>query len=125
MFKTKNDLEEETRAKVAELLNARLADCIDLQTQTKQAHWNVKGPTFIALHELFDKVNEAVEDYVVVRPHVDYFDSRRLCFARGLCPSVSPFSSSGNTVTATSSTPARPPRGRPTARKRPPARARL
>jgi len=35
-----------------------------LQTQTKQAHWNVKGPHFIALHELFDKVNEDVEDYV-------------------------------------------------------------
>ena len=64
MFKTKNDLAEETRAKVVALLNARLADCIDLQTQCKQAHWNVKGPNFIALHELFDKVNEAVEDYV-------------------------------------------------------------
>src|SRR5207253_8908403 len=44
--------------------NARLADAIDLQTQTKQAHWNVKGPHFIALHELFDKVNADVEDYV-------------------------------------------------------------
>jgi len=64
MFKTKNDIPEATRAKVVELLNARLADCIDLQTQSKQAHWNVKGPDFIALHELFDKVNEAVEDYV-------------------------------------------------------------
>src|SRR5262249_46454273 len=64
MFNTKNDLPEATRVKVIELLNARLADCIDLQTQTKQAHWNVKGPNFIALHELFDKVNEAVEDYV-------------------------------------------------------------
>jgi starvation-inducible DNA-binding protein len=64
MFKTKNDLSEEIRAKAVELLNARLADCIDLQTQTKQAHWNVKGPHFIALHELFDKINEAVEDYV-------------------------------------------------------------
>src|SRR5437763_12812422 len=64
MFKTKNDLTEATRVKVVELLNARLADCVDLQTQTKQAHWNVKGPNFIALHELFDKVNEAVEDYV-------------------------------------------------------------
>src|SRR5215470_17816254 len=64
MFKTKNDLQESTRTSVIELLNARLADCIDLQTQTKQAHWNVKGPNFIALHELFDKVNEAVEDYV-------------------------------------------------------------
>ena len=64
MFKTKNDLPEETRAKAVDLLNARLADCIDLQTQCKQAHWNVKGPTFIALHELFDQVNEAVEEYV-------------------------------------------------------------
>jgi starvation-inducible DNA-binding protein len=64
MFKTRNDLPAGTRAKLIELLNARLADCIDLQTQCKQAHWNVKGPTFIALHELFDKVNEAVEDYV-------------------------------------------------------------
>jgi starvation-inducible DNA-binding protein len=64
MFKTKNDLAEPTRVKVVELLTARLADCIDLQTQTKQAHWNVKGPSFIALHELFDKINEDIEDYV-------------------------------------------------------------
>src|SRR2546423_3995952 len=64
MFKTKNGLAEATRAKVVELPNARLADCTDLQTQTKQAHWNVKGPNFIALHELFDKINEDVEDYV-------------------------------------------------------------
>jgi len=64
MFKTKNDLPEGVRTKVVQLLNQRLADCIDLQTQTKQAHWNVKGPNFIALHELFDKINEDVEDYV-------------------------------------------------------------
>ena len=63
-FKTKNDLHEGTRVKIVELLNARLADCIDLETQTKQAHWNVKGPNFIALHELFDKINDDVEDYV-------------------------------------------------------------
>jgi starvation-inducible DNA-binding protein len=64
MYKTKNDLAEPVRTKVIEVLNARLADAIDLQTQMKQAHWNVKGPNFIALHELFDKVNEDVEDYV-------------------------------------------------------------
>jgi starvation-inducible DNA-binding protein len=64
MFKTKNDLSEGVRIKAVQLLNERLADCIDLQTQTKQAHWNVKGPNFIALHELFDKINEDVEDYV-------------------------------------------------------------
>jgi starvation-inducible DNA-binding protein len=64
MFKTKNDLSEGVRVKVVQLLNARLADGIDLQTQTKQAHWNVKGPNFIALHELFDQVHAAVKDYV-------------------------------------------------------------
>jgi starvation-inducible DNA-binding protein len=64
MFKTKNDLSESVRTKSIELLNARLADCIDLQTQCKQAHWNVKGPHFIGLHELFDKINAEVEDYV-------------------------------------------------------------
>jgi starvation-inducible DNA-binding protein len=64
MFKTRNDLSEATRVKAIELLNARLADCKDLQTQLKQAHWNVKGPNFIALHELFDKINVEVDGYV-------------------------------------------------------------
>ena len=64
MYSTKNDLSEATRAKIIELCNARLADAVDLQTQCKYAHWNVKGPNFIALHELFDKVNEDVEEYV-------------------------------------------------------------
>ena len=62
MHKTRNDLPKATRAKMIELLNARLADSIDLYAQVKQAHWNVKGMQFIALHELFDKVCEAVED---------------------------------------------------------------
>ena len=45
-------------------LNQKLADIIDLQTQLKQAHWNVKGPHFIGLHELFDKIAEDLESYV-------------------------------------------------------------
>ena len=64
LYPTKNDLPEAGRREAVELLNQRLADCIDLQTQCKQAHWNVKGPSFIALHKLFDEVNEAVEEYV-------------------------------------------------------------
>src|SRR5438477_4105368 len=64
MYPTKNDLSEGTRREMIELCNARLADAIDLQTQLKQAHWNVKGPHFIALHELFDQIDEAVEGYV-------------------------------------------------------------
>jgi starvation-inducible DNA-binding protein len=63
-FRTKNGLSRATRDAMVELLNARLADAIDLQLQAKQAHWNVKGPHFIALHELFDKVAEGVEGYV-------------------------------------------------------------
>jgi len=64
LHRTKNDLPEAGRAKIVELLGSRLSSCIDLYLQTKQAHWNVKGPSFIALHELFDKVGEVVEDSV-------------------------------------------------------------
>jgi starvation-inducible DNA-binding protein len=64
MHKTRNDLPLKARKAVVELLNARLADLLDLQSQAKQAHWNVKGPSFIALHELFDKVAEEVEDAI-------------------------------------------------------------
>ena len=63
LYPTKNDLPEASRREVVGLLNQRLADCIDLQTQAKQAHWNVKGPAFIALHKLFDEVNGAVAEY--------------------------------------------------------------
>ena len=64
LFSTKNDLPEDKRVEVIGLLNQRLAEAIDLQTQCKQAHWNVKGPSFIGLHKLFDEVNEDVETYV-------------------------------------------------------------
>src|SRR5512134_1412825 len=64
MHKTRNDLPKATRQKMIELLNARLADAIDLYAQAKQAHWNVKGTDFFQLHELFDKVAEAVEEGV-------------------------------------------------------------
>lgn len=64
LYSTRNDLPATGREKLVGLLNQRLADAVDLQTQMKQAHWNVKGPSFIALHELIDQVNEAVEDYV-------------------------------------------------------------
>lgn len=57
---TKNSIDKGTREQVIELLNARLADAIDLQSQAKQAHWNVKGMSFIALHELFDQVSTEV-----------------------------------------------------------------
>jgi starvation-inducible DNA-binding protein len=58
MHKTKIDIAENTRKAAIELLQARLADVVDLVSQAKQAHWNVKGPSFIALHDLFEKVAE-------------------------------------------------------------------
>ena len=63
-YETLNDLPAASRAAVINLLNQRLADAIDLLAQIKQAHWNVKGPTFIALHELFDDIYAAQTDYV-------------------------------------------------------------
>ena len=64
MFETENDLPKNAREELNTLMNQRLADAIDLQVQLKQAHWNVKGPNFIGLHEPFDKIAEEVESYV-------------------------------------------------------------
>ena len=64
MYKTKNDISEKTRMATVAILNARLADAIDLMHQAKQAHWNVKGPNFIALHKLFDEIVDAAEEYM-------------------------------------------------------------
>lgn len=63
MHPTKNDLPAKTREAAVELLQASLADAIDLATQAKQAHWNVKGSNFIALHELFDRIYDNIETY--------------------------------------------------------------
>src|SRR5580693_6680628 len=64
MYETENDISLGRRSELNALMNQRLASAVDLQMQMKQAHWNVKGPSFIGLHELFDKVAEAVEGYV-------------------------------------------------------------
>ena len=64
MYETENDIANSSRSELNALMNQRLASAVDLQMQMKQAHWNVKGPSFIGLHELFDKVAEAAEDYV-------------------------------------------------------------
>jgi starvation-inducible DNA-binding protein len=63
MYDTRIDIPPGTRSDVVRLLQVSLADAVDLFTQVKQAHWNVKGPTFIALHELFDSVAEIVEEH--------------------------------------------------------------
>jgi starvation-inducible DNA-binding protein len=63
MQKTHNTLPEEIRTQSVQLLNKHLAAAIDLHAQMKQAHWNVRGPGFIAIHELFDRVSTEIENY--------------------------------------------------------------
>jgi starvation-inducible DNA-binding protein len=63
MHPTHNTLSENIRTQSVELLNKHLAAAIDLHGQLKQAHWNVRGPSFIGVHELFDKVAGEAESY--------------------------------------------------------------
>src|SRR5262245_31259692 len=63
LIPTQNSLREPVRRAMIDLLNQQLADALDLGLQTKQAHWNVKGPHFIGLHQLFDKVAEELEEF--------------------------------------------------------------
>lgn len=66
MFKTSVDIPQEKREKVIAILNQQLADTFDLYSQTKQAHWNVKGSDFIQFHEFFDLLAEMIFPYVDV-----------------------------------------------------------
>jgi starvation-inducible DNA-binding protein len=61
MFPTRNDLPEDARRQVVAVLNGVVADLLDLYSQTKHAHWNLKGPNFIGLHKLLDELAEGVE----------------------------------------------------------------
>lgn len=62
-YATRNDLSPAIRGRMIALLNRQLADAIDLGLQLKHAHWNVRGPHFIALHELFDRIATDMSDY--------------------------------------------------------------
>src|SRR5262245_24639289 len=63
-FDTKNDWRADVREKVVTILNQTLADLSDLYSQTKQAHWNVRGRQFYSLHKLFDELAETVEGHI-------------------------------------------------------------
>jgi starvation-inducible DNA-binding protein len=63
-YQTRIDLAFEVRSEVVKLLNQTLAATLDLKTQVKQAHWNVKGMNFYQLHELFDAMATELEGYV-------------------------------------------------------------
>ena len=63
-YKTQNDLSANAKSVSIGVLNARLADSIDLALLTKQAHWNIKGPQFIALHEMIDGFRTELDQHV-------------------------------------------------------------
>jgi starvation-inducible DNA-binding protein len=70
-IETRIDIPENTREQITALLNQQLADMFDLYSQTKQAHWNIKGPEFFQLHKLYDKLAEGLlEDADVVAERV-------------------------------------------------------
>ncbi len=64
LYDTRIDIAEDIRVKVINILNQTLAATLDLKTQAKQAHWNVKGTDFYQLHELFDEMSGELEEYV-------------------------------------------------------------
>lgn len=63
-YSSRIDLSEHVRKQACGLLQARLSDALDLEAQVKQAHWNVKGPHFLQLHQLFDAVHDEIEQFV-------------------------------------------------------------
>jgi len=63
MHRTRNDIPEGKRAEIVRLLNERLVDALDLHNQAKTAHWNVRGPYFFELHQLFDKVADEAREH--------------------------------------------------------------
>ncbi len=63
-YPTRIDLGLEVRKSIVEVLSQTLAASLDLKTQVKQAHWNVKGMNFYQLHELFDAMATELEGYV-------------------------------------------------------------
>lgn len=63
-YKSHNDLSANAKSVSIGVLNARLADSIDLALLTKQAHWNIKGPHFIALHEMIDGFRTELDEHV-------------------------------------------------------------
>lgn len=64
LYTTRIDLPADVRSQVSAILNQTLASSLDLKTQVKQAHWNVKGMDFYQLHELFDEMASELEEYV-------------------------------------------------------------
>ena len=76
-YATRNDLSANGKNVSIAVLNARLADAIDLALLTKQAHWNIKGPNFIALHEMIDGFRSELDTHVDTWRNVSFSSAAR------------------------------------------------
>lgn len=91
MYSSPSPLPEKARAAITESLNARLADGLDLHSQIKVAHWNIKGPQFASLHPLFETFavslaahNDSIAERAVTLGGKAYGTSRHVGKASGL-----------------------------------------
>ena len=91
MYKSPSKLSEKARAAIADTLNARLADGLDLHSQIKVAHWNIKGPQFPSLHPLFESFavslashNDEIAERAVTLGALAYGTSRHVAKASRL-----------------------------------------
>ena len=88
-YHSHNDLPSNTKSVSINILNARLADTIDLALLTKQAHWNIKGSNFIALHEMIDGFRTELDSHVdTVAERVVQLGGTALCKRRSENPSL-------------------------------------
>ena len=64
IYPSRIDFSNEKRSEIVGIINGTLATTLDLKTQVKQAHWNVKGMDFYQLHQLFDEIAGELEEYI-------------------------------------------------------------
>lgn len=89
MHKAVSDLNANTKQAAIQLLNARVADSIDLALLTKQAHWNLKGPQFIAVQEMLDGFRTQIDGHVdTMSEHVVQFGGTALGTAQTVVQST-------------------------------------
>lgn len=66
MNATRNTLPAATRKKAVQLLNSTVADLFDLYARIKQAHWNLRGQSFFALHKVLDEFAATTQEHIDV-----------------------------------------------------------